>query len=92
MKLLFLAPLVFNKPYSKTVTPFSKFLPLFSCTESEEECFIDIVEQYQENKNTFVDYDNVTWSFQQKTMKYYDPQDKIWIEPIVKKKFKPELI
>tara|TARA_B100001094_G_C17754416_1_gene587368 strand:- start:312 stop:497 length:186 start_codon:yes stop_codon:yes gene_type:complete len=60
--------------------------------ESEDECFIDIVEHYEEEKNTFIDYDNVTWSFYNKQMKYYDPDDKVWISPLVKKKYKPELL
>jgi hypothetical protein len=88
MKFLFLTPLFFNKPYFNSITPFKNPQPLFSCTESEETCFIDIVREYQHGR-TFVDNDNVTWTFHERQMKYYDPEDKVWLSPIIKKKFKP---
>lgn len=80
----------FSPPKINKLAKFS--LEFNSCVESEDECFIDIVEHYEEEKNTFIDYDNVTWSFYNKQMKYYDPDDKVWISPLVKKKYKPELL
>ena len=84
--LFLLAPLFFKSPR------IFKLPKLSSCTESEEECFIDIVDYYEQEHRTFLDYDNVTWAFYDRQMKYYDPQEKTWVAPIIKKKFKPQLL